>query len=339
MLLPDSFISATRNLGITQDRKASPLTRTHNTYWSEQEADVVFGSQGQTYATRWTGASLLQMPGRYNLETTKGIRWALASTLDTEEPVLTMVTFPDTPGAYYKQLTQHSNIYDMGVMHNNRMKRVNHWTYPLAEQEISTNKKQYTRVLIIANKAGTEKHLQPHQWKAFTDMVEREHPNRLKMPTKTVTKDPTNSIYKPPKAFTDLKKTEAPRNTNQGVDRTEARKGSDRLPLCRDHTATIYTDGSCIKQKAANSLGAAFRISLKGVTKVTHVNTGGKNDTNTNNRAELSAIHMALQDISIIKEDVTLFTDSLWSLQVLHKTLHDPQRMEMGKHRELLEAG
>jgi hypothetical protein len=47
---------------------------------------------------------------------------------------------------------------------------------------------------------------------------------------------------------------------------------------------------------------------------------------------------MALLDPSISMEDVTIYTDSLWSLQVLHKALHNPQVMRLARHRELLEA-
>jgi ribonuclease HI len=182
--------------------------------------------------------------------------------------------------------------------------------------------------------------MQPHQWEAFIQAIKLAHPNRLAIPTPNPPlKDSNNNLYKAPKAFSNIKEGEVLNNTKPlTVDRTQAKRGANRTPISKDHTAVIYTDGSCIKQGAANSLGAAYSITLEGITKVTHVHTGGSRDTNTNNRAELSAIHMALQDLTICREDITLFTDSLWSQHVLHKTLHNPKLMEMGKHRELLEA-
>ena len=96
-----------------------------------------------------------------------------------------MVIFPDTPGAYFHQLTSHPNVYDMGTMHNNMMKRRDHWTYPHHEQEVNTGPKQKSRVLLIANQAGMNLHMQPHPWEAFIQAIKLAHPNRLAIPTPT----------------------------------------------------------------------------------------------------------------------------------------------------------
>jgi ribonuclease HI len=220
------------------------------------------------------------------------------------------------------------------------MKREQHWSYLNQEQEINTGPKQKTRVLLVANAAGKEQHLQAQQWKTFSEEIQATNPHTLKMPPKTTHVDLASNAFKPPKAHQDLPPTDSTPPTP--VTRTtpaQPASGGRRLPLCRDHTAQIYTDGSCIKQGAANSIGAAYSITMpKGTTKVIHVNPGGREATNTNNRAELSAIHMALQDPTISMEDVTIYTDSLWSLQVLHKALNNPQVMRLARHRELLEA-
>jgi ribonuclease HI len=339
-LLPKTFTRALKHLGISTERNSSPLTRRMPTYWSTQADDTMFSSNGLTYSTKWEGASLFQLPHKYNAETTKAIRWALASAQATNKPTLTMLTFPDAPGAYYTQLTQHPCVLDMGTVHHNVMTKEQHWTYLAGEQETNTNPKQKTRVLLVANAEGQHLHLQMQQWQAFSEEIQQANPHTMKMPKKTAIVDLTSNAYKPPKAFTGLKPaTNTPTTSTMRAIPSHVMTGVSRAPLYRDHTSQIYTDGSCIKQGAANSIGAAYSIKTgKEATRVTHVNPGGRGATNTNNRAELSAIHMALLDPTISMEDVTLYTDSLWSLQVLHKALHNPQVMRLARHRELLEA-
>jgi ribonuclease HI len=88
---------------------------------------------------------------------------------------------------------------------------------------------------------------------------------------------------------------------------------------------------------APNQLGAAFvTVSADGTT-TTLVHPNGAGTTNTINRAELSAIHMALQHGDLAAQPtVTLYTDSLCSIQLINQALYRPEELRTHKHHTLL---
>ena len=100
-----------------------------------------------------------------------------------------------------------------------------------------------------------------------------------------------------------------------------------------------YTDGSCMKIDGDTALGAAFVIINPTTSETTThlVDPNGAAETNTINRAELSALHLALQhacDNNL--PTIYLYTDSLCSLYQIQKTLHTPHLMRLSKHYDLL---
>ena len=73
-------------------------------------------------------------------------------------------------------------------------------------------------------------------------------------------------------------------------------------------------------------------------THTVYVNPGGYGPTNTSNRAEMSAVHMALRDLATHREDLVIMTDSLCTLQLINKMRRCPHLLKTAKHRELLES-
>ena len=96
-----------------------------------------------------------------------------------------------------------------------------------------------------------------------------------------------------------------------------------------------YTDGSLIKGKPSqpNKIGAGVYIPEEGRSFT--INPGGLGATRTNNRAELVAIHQTLNRIDY-STDLNLHTDSLCSLQLIKKMIHDPSTATHSIHNELL---
>ena len=68
----------------------------------------------------------------------------------------------------------------------------------------------------------------------------------------------------------------------------------------------------------------------------TRINPGGLDCTYTNNRAELVAIMVALE-AHPDSDDLTIYTDSLGSLQNIRKQIDHPTRLRECKHQKLLE--
>jgi len=99
----------------------------------------------------------------------------------------------------------------------------------------------------------------------------------------------------------------------------------------------VYTDGSLIKGNSASpsKIGAAVYVPIAGMSYT--INPGGRGATRTNNRAELVAIHQAIINIPY-DTNLTLHTDSLCSLQLIKKMIHDPTTATRSLHAELLHS-
>jgi ribonuclease HI len=81
-------------------------------------------------------------------------------------------------------------------------------------------------------------------------------------------------------------------------------------------------------------LGAGVYSPLHGHS--LRINPGGIGITRDNNRAELVAIQQALAH-SMNNADLTIYTDSLCSLQLINMQLFHPGRTKENKHRDLLQ--
>ena len=99
------------------------------------------------------------------------------------------------------------------------------------------------------------------------------------------------------------------------------------------HDKFTYTDGS--KKPTCPTLGAAIFHAPTG--ELTLIDASGYAENNTNNRAELAAIHQALVTYSD-KPSLHILTDSLGSIQKIQAQLRRPRTTARGHHRRLLEA-
>lgn len=133
---------------------------------------------------------------------------------------------------------------------------------------------------------------------------------------------------------------EAPLDWNTFIPADGQGTAGPRRPLAHDPGSGVYTEGSCTKGAGGeNRLGAAVWREQSGEGKLWLVDPNGLGPTSTINRAELSAIHLALtrQEITRYEENVTIYTDSACSIQLINKMVYEPARMKQSKHRELLE--
>ena len=91
---------------ITSERYASPLDVHHNTrnYWSPFAGDSVFGAQHDCYSVAWNGCSQASPPAD-DAEMDKAMKWAIASALTIDGPVMTVLHLASkTNLAYIKWL-------------------------------------------------------------------------------------------------------------------------------------------------------------------------------------------------------------------------------------------
>jgi ribonuclease HI len=95
----------------------------------------------------------------------------------------------------------------------------------------------------------------------------------------------------------------------------------------------IYTDGSLITTKDGTLAGAGIHNATTNQN--LRINPGGQGCTLTNNRAELCAIMVALETASAV--DLTIYTDSLGSLQNIQKRIDFPKRLSESKHLAVID--
>jgi ribonuclease HI len=101
------------------------------------------------------------------------------------------------------------------------------------------------------------------------------------------------------------------------------------------HGIQLYTDGSSTKgPDGSNVIGAGVYNAT--TQECTRINPGGMGSTHTNNRAELVALHVAMTSHPA-DQDLTIYTDSLCSIQNTRKMLDRPHQMQESKHRVVVE--
>ena len=113
-------------------------------------------------------------------------------------------------------------------------------------------------------------------------------------------------------------------------------------PLKWSQTRAYFTDGSAQSFGQQTHTGAAFYQThqpLGSPFRIHTVNPAGHRETNTITRAELAAIIAALMHTSTISHPLphlTIFTDSLASIQLINRVLHEPHTLTECKHVPML---
>ena len=356
---PDDMMHAISKLGVTQERFASPLDRSAHlpVYYSACPEDEVFGAAADAYASVWSEASHAN-PIYDDQIMDRAVRWALASACVCAKqsnpiPSCTVFVLPKWATSPYTTHLNHPNVYmlDSVPRHHVRFQDPAHWETGKGPM-LCNNPKWDVVVFAVANAAGYTNILKPNfpafatawqtvrsAWSNKTLVLPNQHhehvttvhpPRALRKILESPTAlgiTPANSIYTTPTVPTAHATLETAFPCVQS--------------LANDPDSAVYTDGSCIKDNngGPNLVGAAIFVSGRSVTaeRTYMVNPGGKAYTHTINRAELSAIHMALGDeVTPVNKNITIYTDSLCSIQYIHKMLRAPGRLMECKHKDLI---
>lgn len=342
---PARFMQGLSALGVTHERFASPLDRSIHlpTFSSTHQEDNIFGSRGDAFAEPWSGFGFAN-PGKTHSTLTKVVRWAISSAVLLKEPVLNILLLPRGPESKHNLYLGHHLVYDMGTINKITFTPPDYWRSNKQSQTARKPDTSQYKLFAVANKAGMEKYLSNNaDWARFTSVclsslsLEVIRPGSINIP-RNIERTP----YKHPKA---LETMIAAPPTRPQLSHKRCRPEPDpqqwRRPLAVDPRLGVYTDGSCMKQQGGPSrLGAAVRHQLHEKIHITSINPQGHGATNTINRAELSAIHIALTDSTIAgaHTDLIIYTDSQCSIQMINKMMYQPTRMLESKHLPLLEA-
>lgn len=346
----ERMMMALARLGMTQDRFASPLNRSRHmpVYYSEHLEDLKFGSRGNAFSVPWKGASFAH-PGQDHGLMATAMRWAIGSSLLSNCPTLCLMLLPDLPESLYATFTNHRSVHMLCRMTNLRLLQPEHWQNNKGEQGNLKQVKNPYILLAIGNDQGTAAiTTDPSRWAEFADEWEQVTGARPIAPMLHDHSPGHGENFKIPRVLTEmveLSGSQEPPTVPEGWQNllpTDAQgTPGPHQPPAWDPMRGVYTDGSCIKDDGGqNRLGAAVWRKQNGTPKLWLVNPNGLGPTNTINRAELSALHLALtlQEVVTYEEELTIYTDSLCSIQMINKIIREPRRMKESKHLEMLQA-
>ena len=345
--MPTEFIKALKLIGISHEHCTHPLQvdpylRSHS---SLQKEDIALGATNTSYGQAWDGAALVQCPPNQDAMH-KSMRWAIASSTK-DSPSFTLFAMPDATSEQHQKYNRHENYYNLGTLLMRKVSHPQYWNGKnnTSESTLATKHQYRVRLILIANDQAMQENLSDASWNDFIKALGKMgDPDGLYRPNKN---SESGTTFKLPKAFKDLALPTvhpSPKDEDDSKKRTREEDPTWRpkpAPLAQSDTLEIYTDGSCIKGQPGypNQVGAAFVIK-EGNNSVTFlVNPRGQGATNTINRAELSAIHMAL--VKILEQaqgkDITIYTDSRCAIQLINKAVYHATHIHLNKHKDMLQ--
>ena len=334
--VPDPLMVALREgLGVRGERFASPLNCNEQTesYWAMYPEDRVFGAQHDAYSTAWVGATEAN-PEYTAHELEKAMRWAIGSTMLTNDPVLTVMVMPHWRDSAYEQWLHHPAVRRVATMPaaQFQFKTCDHWK---GNKEFVGSPKWDVNVLVVANKAGLE------TW-VDSSMLYREL-NKLPWLTRPI---PTTDLtapsprwsagpeadFKLPRRLREVAKKKN-HDHNRGVDAGAAYTLAPALPR-RYSDDVYYTDGS--RHPSPDGEGSVCGSGVHNPARKVNLplDPGGVGESNTITRAELAAIYHALS-MADGSEDVYIASDSLCSLHIINNAVRRPHCLRDHLHREI----
>ncbi len=345
---------------IQHERFSSPLNYNpcNKHYWTMYPEDQVFGASWDAFSGPWWGASQAN-PEYEHQDMDEAVRWAIASaTADGAPDTCTVFVLPRWKGTTYRKWLSHPAVKMIGTIRRQYFPFMtgDHWKLPdnkayakSPNWDVSiflvTNMAEYKRDTHVRNVLTA---LQSQVTKVTNKTVQ--HWTSLLTGNNNLTDVPRggkapNVPAKLRELLADSNRKTLPAHANgkPSGKQLDSYTFSQHLQQHYDVRNFVYTDGSCIPSttedgKTIQRIGAAVVSIDKDSTKVetTYVDPEGQGPTNTITRAEITAIHTALQQTPAHK-DLHILTDSLTSLHMLNNTIQQPHRHFCHKYEAVLD--
>ncbi len=361
---------------ICHERFASPLDvhATTRYYWTSFAADSAFGARTDCYSTTWEGCSQANPPSA-DEEMDKAVRWAMASALSTDEPVLTVMSLAYKSGSAFTNWLGHPLVHILlkcrrpTSSNDTLRKRADFW---LEDETVykARNKDaaQAMLVVLVADRQGASEYCNSESLGALQaslanlEGIEFARPMEGSFPVggasmRCYTRHKPS--FRMPRLF-----------PSKPVCRGEAEQGpfgasevlrQDLAELAllnfprmhgrvHDPKSYSYSAGSAVKKGSEPTKGSKDRSESPGTItgtglvmaqsqSIVHIEPGGKDTTNTV-RAELVGVQAWLQEImkDELEADSTfrLLTDSQVTPYSIKKATTQPGSSWLNTHEPLL---
>ncbi|KAJ9514694.1 hypothetical protein QJQ45_028426 [Haematococcus lacustris] len=322
-------LHTTRSFPSTVQRWANPLTVRPETatYWSPDINDTAFGAHHNCLLVRHTGLSTWNVPAD-DAVALKCVNHALHSATQ-EEAMATIMLIPGKKGISYPKHIDTLRRYPEYCQHLASIP-------PTKTTCSKPGKHAKLHIYVIWNAAGQQLVTKgnPQGWLASTATAL--HPHR---DTHPIHKRPTNQSQPatPPSGHKQHMRLPLdrvlPTAGHQRSHQQLTQHSTTQPRMAITEWATLaYTDGSCIKTSGAApaSVGAGVYIPE---TNVLITVTLDDPESNTINKAELTAIHAALTAGA-----KRIATDSLCSIYQIRRALANPMSLITHRHNDILTA-
>ncbi|KAJ9506008.1 hypothetical protein QJQ45_016679, partial [Haematococcus lacustris] len=322
-------LHATRSFPSTVQRWADPLTvrPETTTYWSPDINDTAFGAHHNCLLVRHTGLSTWNVPAD-DAVALKWVNHAIHSATQ-EEAMATIMLIPGKKGISYPKHIDTLRRYPEYCQHLASIP-------PTKTRCPKPGKHAKLHIYVIWNAAGQQLVTKgnPQGWLASTATAL--HPQR---DTHPIRNRPTNQSQPatPPSGHKQHMRLpldrDLPTSGHQRSHEQLTHHSTTQPRMAITEWATIaYTDGSCIKTSGAApaSVGAGVYIPENNVLITAALNDP---ESNTINKAELTAIHAALKAGA-----KRIATDSLCSLYQIRRALANPMSLITHRHNDILTA-
>ncbi len=333
-LSPDLHDCLRATFPICHERFASPLDvhATTRHYWTPFAADSAFGAETDCYSDAWKGCSQANPPSA-DEEMDKAVRWAMASALITDQPVLTVMSLAYKSSSAFTKWLGHPFVHILlkckRPARGNDTLRIpaDFWledesVYKVRNKDVA----DAMMVLLVANRQGANTYCNAESLDALQASVANLEGIEIARPLEGSFPEGGASLrsyarHQPrsrlPKQF-----------PSKPPDRIEAEQGPPAGPgasrqdltdsvlvdfpcfHCRAHDplSYSYSDGSAVKKGSEPIKGSKDRLESPGTTtgtglvmaqsqRIVHIDPGAKDTTNTIVRAELVGVQAWLQEI------------------------------------------
>ncbi|KAJ9519192.1 hypothetical protein QJQ45_017850 [Haematococcus lacustris] len=322
-------LHATRSFPSTVQRWADPLTVRPDTttYWSPDINDTAFGAHHNCLLVRHTGLSTWNVPAD-DVVALKCVNHAIHSATQ-EEAMATIMLIPGKKGISYPKHIDTLRRYPEYCQHLASIP-------PTKTRCSKPGKHANLHIYVIWNAAGQQLVTKgnPQGWLASTATAL--HPQR---DTHPIRNRPTNQSQPatPPSGHKQHMRLpldkDLPTSGHQRGHQQLTHHSTTQPRMAITEWATLaYTDGSCIKTSGAApaSVGAGVYIPETNVLITVALDDP---ESNTINKAELTAIHAALTAGA-----KRIATDSLCSIYQIRRALANPMSLITHRHNDILTA-